>query len=82
MRDASAFHTGLGLLAGAAGGELFTVTTEADTAFDRVLRETSGYYLLAVAPLEADRDGKPRRVTVTVRRRGAHVRSRNTVMGR
>jgi VWFA-related protein len=79
MRDSSAFHMGLGMVAGAAGGRLFQVTTEADAAFDRVLRETSGYYLLAIAPLDAERDGKPRRVTVNVTRRGAEVRARNTV---
>jgi VWFA-related protein len=79
MRDSSAYHMGLGMLAGAAGGRLFQVTTEADTAFDRVLRETSGYYLLAIAPLDAERDGKPRRVTVNVTRQGAEVRARNTV---
>jgi VWFA-related protein len=79
MRDSTAYHMGLGMVAGAAGGRLFQVTTEADAAFDRVLRETSGYYLLAIAPLESERDGKPRRVTVDVTRRGAEVRARNTV---
>jgi hypothetical protein len=68
------------MVAGAAGGRLFQVTTEADAAFDRVLRETSGYYLLAIAPLESERDGKPRRVNVDVTRRGAEVRARNTVV--
>jgi VWFA-related protein len=79
MRDSTAYHMGLGMLAGAAGGRLFQVTTEADTVFDRVLRETSGYYLLAITPLDSERDGKPRRVTVSVTRRGAEVRARNTV---
>ncbi|HUG15521.1 MAG TPA: hypothetical protein VMM78_10965, partial [Thermomicrobiales bacterium] len=68
-----------GMLAGAAGGQMFEVATEADTAFDRVLRETSAYYLLAIAPLDSERDGKTRRVTVNVSARGAQVRSRNTV---
>jgi hypothetical protein len=67
------------MLAGAAGGRLFQVTNGADSVFDRVLRETSGYYLLAITPLDTERDGKPRRVTVSVTRRGAEVRTRNTV---
>jgi VWFA-related protein len=79
MRDSTAYHMGLGMLAGAAGGRLFQITNGADSVFDRVLRETSGYYLLAIAPLDSERDGKPRRVTVSVTRQGAEVRARNTV---
>lgn len=80
MRETGAFRAGLSMLAGAAGGQMFSVITEADTAFDRVLRETSAYYLLAVAPLESERDGRPRRVVVEVTKPGAQVRSRNVVM--
>jgi hypothetical protein len=32
--------------------------TSPDLAFDRVLRETSGHYLLGVEGSEADRDGR------------------------
>jgi hypothetical protein len=80
MRDSSAFADGLSMMAAAAGGELFRVFTDADQAFDRVLRETSAYYLLAVEPLESDRDGRPHRIEVTVRKPGTTVRSRRTIV--
>jgi VWFA-related protein len=51
-----------------------------DFAFDRVLRETSGYYLLGVEPADADRDGKPRELRVKVRHQDATVRSRQWVV--
>jgi VWFA-related protein len=80
MRDSAAFATGLSMMAAAAGGEMFRVFTDADRVFDRVLRETSAYYLLAIEPAESDRDGKPHRIEVTVRRRGTTVRSRRSIV--
>jgi VWFA-related protein len=80
MRDSSLFINGLSMMAGAAGGEMFRVFTSSDHAFDRVLRETSAYYLLGIEPLEADRDGKPHRISVDVRQSGVTVRSRTTVV--
>jgi VWFA-related protein len=80
LRDSSAFVGGLETMAGAAGGQLFRVFTDADGAFDRVLRETSAYYLLAVEPLDSDRDGKPHRIEVRVNRRGTTVRARQTIV--
>ena len=80
MRDSSAFANGLAMMAAAAGGELFRVFTDADQAFDRVLRETSAYYLLAIEPLESDRDGKPHRIEVTVKKSGTTVRSRRAIV--
>jgi VWFA-related protein len=49
-------------------------------AFDRVLRETSAYYLLGVEPAEVDRDGKPHELKVKVGSRGATVRNRQWVV--
>ncbi len=60
-----------------AGGRLIYVPSgTAEFAFDRVLRETSAYYLLGVEPAAADRDGQPRQLKVKVNRRGVNVRSR------
>lgn len=80
MRDSALFVNGLGMMAGAAGGEMFRVFTDSDHVFDRVLRETSAYYLLGVEPLDSDRDGRPHRITVDVRQRGITVRSRTTIV--
>ncbi len=51
-----------------------------DFAFNRVLRETSGYYLLGVEPADVDRDGEPRELRVKVNRRGVTVRNRQWVV--
>jgi VWFA-related protein len=80
MRDTSLFINGLSMMAGAAGGEMFRVFTSSDHAFDRVLRETSAYYLLGIEPIDTDRDGKPHRISVDVRQSGVTVRSRTTVI--
>jgi hypothetical protein len=52
-------------------------------AFERVLRETSGYYVLGIEPMAGERDGSPRRLRVRVDDRNATVRSRDwTVLPR
>jgi hypothetical protein len=58
------------------GGALFPVITGAEYAFDRVLAETAGYYVLGISPEDADRDGRPRELKIQVRQRGATVRGR------
>jgi hypothetical protein len=81
FRDMKALGEGLDLLAGSAGGTIFRV--EAGTpeyAFDRVLRETSAYYLLGVEVADADRDGKPHFIHVKVSQHGATVRNRPLVV--
>jgi VWFA-related protein len=81
LRDGTLQNLGLDRFAGMAGGELIRVQAgTGDYAFDRVLRETSAYYLLAVEPDERDRDGRPHKVRVQVNRRGAVVRSRAYVV--
>ena len=47
---------------------------------NRVLRETSAYYLLGVEPSDIDRDGRAHRLNVKVNQRGATVRSRQWVV--
>jgi VWFA-related protein len=81
LRDQSATAGGLERLAGTAGGTLLRVEPGGEErAFDRVLRETSAYYLLGVEPDSRDRDGRPHVISVKVKVRGADVRSRRTVI--
>jgi hypothetical protein len=81
MRDAGALGAGLERFAGVAGGTLLRVSAgTGEWAFERVLRETSAYYLLGVEPAEADRDGRPRAISVSVRKRGVQIRSRALVV--
>jgi VWFA-related protein len=80
-RDRSLASSWLNDFSNAAGGRLIYVPTgSSDFAFDRVLRETSAYYLLGVEPAPADRDGRPRQLRVKVHRRGVSVRSRQWVV--
>lgn len=81
FRDSNMAATGLEMVAGAAGGTVIRVHgTAPEAAFDRVLSETSAYYLLGVEPGDDDRDGRPHSIRVRVKRRGAEVRSRTEVI--
>lgn len=80
-RDRALYGSWLSDFSQSAGGRLIYVPVgAADFAFDRILRETSAYYLLGVEPAPADRDGRPRKLTVKVKRRGVSVRSRQWVV--
>ncbi len=81
-RDRAMFSNWLEEFSRAAGGKRINVPSSgaADFAFDRVLRETSAYYLLGVEPADADRDGLPRELKVKVDHRGATVRNRQWVV--
>jgi VWFA-related protein len=74
--DAQLRADGLARLAGAAGGALFRVAGSDPTPFERILSESSGYYLLAFEATEADRDGRPHRIDLSVKHPGATMRSR------
>ena len=77
LRDGSLLGLGLDRFAGIAGGSLIQVQAgNGDYAFERVIEETSAYYLLGVEPDEEDRDGRPHQVRVRVDRGGLVVRSR------
>jgi VWFA-related protein len=78
-RDAGMLRSGLDMLASASGGSLEPVIAHSEAAFDRVLRETAASYLLGVEPAPGDRDGKSRRITVSVKAQGVLVRSRSEV---
>ncbi len=67
---------GLEMLAGKARGALVRVGVDADSAFERLALELSGYYLLTFEPEPADRDGRPHAIAVDVRRGGVVVRAR------
>jgi len=49
-------------------------------SLDRLLFETSSYYLLGVAPDQLDLDGKTHELRVRVERRGVNIRVRKFVV--
>jgi VWFA-related protein len=79
-RDASIISSGLETLAGASGGTLLRVTSDSDSAFDRVLRETASTYMLGLEPEDSDRDAKPHTVRINVNIPGAQVRFRRELL--
>jgi len=81
FRDSNIGATGLEIVAGTSGGTVIRVRgTSPDVAFDRIMRETSSYYILGVESADEDRDGRPHPIRVRVKRRGAEVRSRSEVV--
>lgn len=64
-RDSEVLGRWLDQFSGAAGGALFRVQVgSGEHAFDRILRETSAYYVLGVEPAEEDRDGRTHEIKV------------------
>jgi VWFA-related protein len=81
MRQSSALALSLDRLAGASGGTLVHVEPGGeDRAFQRILRETSAYYLLSVESGANDRDGRRHFISVKVKVPGADVRARSSVV--
>jgi len=79
-RDSEVMGRWLDQFSGAAGGSLTKVMTgSGESAFDRILSETSAYYLLGVELAEADRDGRVHQILVKVNERSATVRGRSWV---
>ncbi len=70
-----------GLMAAASmtGGSLLRTYYNPGPLFDRLERELSGYYLLGVESIAADRGGEFRDIDVSVGRDGARVRSHRRV---
>lgn len=64
-------------LAAMTGGGSFRAEVSATAAFERITRELSAYYRLAIEREPADRDDKSRRLRVQVPRSGARVRARD-----
>jgi VWFA-related protein len=80
-RDRALFGNWLEQFSASAGGRrIYVPVGEGEFAFDRVLRETSGYYLLGVEPAPVDQDGRPHRLDVKVSRRSVSVRNRQWVV--
>ena len=74
--DRDVLRQGLDQLAGQARGDVFRVVANADFAFQRLALELSGYYLLSFEPEAGDRDGRPHRIKIDVRRGDLMLRSR------
>ena len=82
-RDSLILSQALSEVGAMSGGMLLTaIQGSGEFAFDRVLGETSAFYLLGVEPAESDRDGRPRQLTVKANtgQRGAAVRARSWVV--
>jgi VWFA-related protein len=80
MRETNVYARGLDLFNGSAGGTLMEVNTGPDFAIERMMRETSAYYLLGVQPEQADRDGRGHAINVRVNQRDSSVRNRRSVV--
>ena len=80
MRETGVYARGLDLFNGSAGGTLMEVNTGPDFAIERLMRETSAYYLLGVQPEQADRDGRGHAINVRVNQRDSNVRNRRSVV--
>jgi len=74
--DRETLRQGLEQLAGMARGDVFRIVANPDFAFQRLALELSGYYLLSFEPEPGDRDGKPHKIRIDVRRKDLLLRSR------
>lgn len=76
MPDLQLRTDGLHRVSGSARGALFPLVGGDPYPFRRILREISGYYLVAFEAAESDRDGRTHRIAVKADVEGAIVRSR------
>ena len=74
--EEAVLRDGLEKLADQMGGEFRIAVSSGDAAFASVATELSGYYLLGIEPLAADRTGRPRDIRVSVSRRGTRAIAR------
>ena len=73
----SYLHSGpLDTIASMTGGASYRAEVGAETVFERIGRELSGFYRLGVEKEASDADGKARRMKVQVNRSGSTVRAR------
>lgn len=77
-RDQYLHYGPLEMLTAMTGGATFRADVSAQTAFERIGRELSGYYRLGIEKDAADSDGKARRMKVQVARNSTTVRARET----
>ena len=78
MLDQQLREDGLARLSGSARGALFRLVGADPYPFHRILREISGYYLVAFEASDSDRDGRNRRISVKVNAADTTVRARPT----
>jgi VWFA-related protein len=69
---------GLSRIASAGRGAMFQLVGSDPRPFQRISREMSAYYLLAFEPLPGERDGRARRIQVSLASGRATVRNRPT----
>ena len=79
--DLQAREDGLVRLAGTARGAHFRLVGADSHPFERIIRELSGYYLVAFEATPADRDGRTHRIDVSVHAPGLTVRARPAFRG-
>ncbi len=81
-RDIALLGRPLERLVDPSGGAMFSIGQSARRAFERILAESSAYYVLGVEPRFEDRDGRPRELQVRIQNlpRGASVRARSWVI--
>ena len=70
------YQAGLRVLAEDTGGDAVVNTNNFSDGYQRIVRDTNEYYLLAYTPTVEHRDGEFHRLTVQVNRRNATVRAR------
>jgi tetratricopeptide (TPR) repeat protein len=80
--DRRLLSEGLNILAGMARGVTFDVVAAGEGTFERLSREMTGYYILAFEADPTERDGKPHRLTVDLKRPGLEIRSRREFIAR
>jgi VWFA-related protein len=76
LQDTQIRGDGLARIAGAARGAMFRLVGSDPRSFERIIEETSAYYLLAFEPTPTDRDGNVHRIDVRLARGGGSVRAR------
>jgi VWFA-related protein len=76
QREVQLSQDSLRTLADQTGGFAVVNANDFSTAFDRIVRENTHYYLLGFQPSNARRDGRFRKLDVRVKRPGARVLAR------
>jgi tetratricopeptide (TPR) repeat protein len=80
LRDNFVVSNSLHRIADTSGGAFFNVVTGGgEHAFDRVIKETTSYYLLGVEAAASDRDGRSHQVTVKTSQKNVTLRNRSWV---
>ena len=80
QNDVRRSQDSLRVLAEGTGGVAAVTSNDYTDVFDRVVRESSTYYLLGYYPRDDRRDGRFRKIDVQVHRAGAQVRARKGYM--